>query len=367
VIFGIDVNALTRSQRTGTERYLLAVLREMMSLPLREGEKMILYSSAKVADLGDLPPGWQWRIIKWPLRKGWTHGRLSWELLLAPPDVFWSPVHEIPFMHRCAKIVSTVHDVAFRRLPAVYSPQGTARQEWAISRIGKEADAIISVSQTTKNDLIDLYQLPAEKIFVTHLAPEIRKQFLADRPKTVSPSPYFLTIGRLEKKKNIANLVRAFGRIGGNAKLILAGSWGFGAEEIKQAIAESGASDRIETPGYVSDEEANRLLAGATAYLFPSYYEGFGLPALESMVAGAPLIAADIPALREVAGAAALFVAPADLDGWANAMQQLATDENLRHELIQKGNTRAQAFSWPQTAQNTWEVLRQVAYGKSHV
>ncbi len=363
MIIGIDVNALTRKQRTGTERYLFSVLQEMMKSPLRPGEQVVLYSSTVVDDLGELPTGWSWRIIKWPFKKGWTHGRLSIELLVRPPDIFWSPVHEIPLFHRRAKIVATIHDVAFRRLPAVYSTQSSARQEWAVARAAKEAAAIISVSQTTKDDLIELYGLPAEKISVAHLAAEAMLLKKDDRPFNEA-SKYFLTIGRLETKKNIANLVRAFGGVGGDTKLILAGSWGFGAEEIQAAIAQSGAADRIVTPGYVSDEEAQRLLTSATAYVFPSYYEGFGMPALEAMRAGVPLVVSDIPALREVAGEAAIFVTPDDLDGWTVAMNKIIGDENLRRELIQKGSERVKMFSWDKTAQRTWEVLRQVAYGQ---
>ena len=374
VIIGIDVNALTRNQRTGTERYLFSVLREMMKSSLQPGEQVILYSSAVVADLGKLPAGWSWKILDWPLQKGWTHARLSFELLVQPPDVFWNPVHEIPTFHRHAKIVSTIHDVAFRRLPGIYSEKGTTRQEWAVARAVKESAAIISVSQTTKNDLVELYGLSAEKIFVTHLAVDETLHSMVDRPFSEANENYFLTIGRLEKKKNIANLVRAFGRVVRDTppakgeqegvRLVLAGSWGFGAEEIKEAIAESGCADRIITPGYVSDEEAHRLLAGAIAYVFPSYYEGFGIPALEAMQAGVPLIASDILALREVAGEAAMFVAPTDVEGWAVAMDQLLLNENLRLDLIKKGSERVKAFDWAKTADKTWEVLRAVAYAK---
>ena len=335
-----------------------------MKSPLQAGEQVVLYSSAVVTDLGELPIGWQWKILNWPLQKGWTHARLSFELLIRPPDVFWNPVHEIPMFHRQTKIVSTIHDVAFRRLSGVYSQKGTARQEWAVDRAVKESSAIISVSQTTKNDLVELYKISADKIFVTLLAVDKSLYQAVDRPLSESSESYFLFIGRLEKKKNISNLVRAFSRVSGNVKLILAGSWGFGAEEIQQAIAESGCALKIITPGYVSDEEAHRLLAGATAYVLPSYYEGFGIPALEAMHAGVPLLASDISALREVAGEAALFVAPDDVEGWAVAMDQILLNENLRQDLIKKGSERVKAFSWAVTAEKTWEVLRIVAYAK---
>ena len=116
--YGIDVNALARERYTGTERYVLELMHEMMRVPLEADERVWLYSSRRVEALGELPQGWEWRILKWP-GKGWTHIRLSWELLRRPPSVFFSPAHEIPLLHRRAKIVNTVHDIAFEIVPEV--------------------------------------------------------------------------------------------------------------------------------------------------------------------------------------------------------------------------------------------------------
>lgn len=371
MIYGIDVNVLTRENRTGTERYVFELLKEMMRIPLKDNEKVLLYVSKSLDEFEELPRGWEVKVLEWKFGKLWTHIRLSWELWRRTPDVFFSPAHEIPLFYGRAKIVSTVHDVAFARLKDVYSPKGRRRQNWAVKRATKLAKHLLTVSQVTKDDLIKLYKVEAEKMTVSHLAVN-RAVFNIDKVEIdrvmqkyrLGKGTYFLSIGRVEKKKNIITLISAFEQlkirrgIGDASVLVLAGSFGFGGDEIKQKIATSSARDFIRVAGYVPESDLAGLMKGALAYVFPSYYEGFGIPALEAMASGVPLIASDIPALREVAGDAALFASPYHAPQWTQTMLSVLLKKINIDDLIEKGRKRVGEFDWSRTAQKTWEVLR---------
>ncbi|MBT4857527.1 glycosyltransferase family 4 protein [Candidatus Uhrbacteria bacterium] len=374
MIIGIDANALTRTNHTGTERYLKALLLHMGREPLASGEQVILYTSAPVKSIEPLPEGWSWKVVKWPLKKGWTHGGLSLELLRRPPDIFFTPVHEVPLFHRRAQIVNTIHDVAFAIEPKTYSALSRLRQQWAVKRAVKHSKHLITVSETTKQDLHRLYKVPFAKMSVTHLAINVADyaDVGADRMKTtldtfrLYPNKFFITIGRVEEKKNIGLLLEAFFAykkrrgIGDPTELVLAGSHGDGIERFKKQVTKSSFSSDVHFIGFISDEQKAALLQGAMAYVFPSRYEGFGIPALEAFASDCPLLASDIPALREVAGDAALY-APVDIiDNWARQMERVALNDDVRDRLTVAGRGRLKDFSWDSTARKTWDVLRSI-------
>lgn len=361
-VYGIDANALTREKRTGTERYVFELLKEMKKCPLRKEERVVLYASAPLPELNPLPAGWSVHVLRWPFPfKGWTHIRLSLALWRRTPNVFFTPAHEIPLYPGRGKIVSTVHDVAFRHFPELYSARAAKRQEWSISRVLRRAHNIISVSEATKADVVQFYGANPTDIYVIPLG--IRSEAFSVEGE-VPEKPYFLFVGRVEKKKNISTLVRAFEdfkeRTGSDVELVLAGSLGHGGDEIQKQVDASPVSDSIRMLGYVKDREMIPLMRGALGFVFPSKFEGFGMPALEAMAAEIPLIASDIPALREAAGSAAIFVSPDDWKGWSENLQRIFEDGALREQLVMAGRRRVAGFSWSQTARRTWKVLRSV-------
>ncbi|MBT3230898.1 glycosyltransferase family 4 protein [Candidatus Uhrbacteria bacterium] len=370
MIYGIDVNALTRPNRTGVERYVYELITEMMKAPLMEGERVFLYASAKVDELGVLPAGWEWRIIKLPiLTKGWTHLRLSYELLATKPDVFFSPAHEIPLFAGRIKIVNTIHDIAFVHVPKVYTFFNRMRQRWAVARSVKKSDKILTVSETTRDDLGKFYQVQVDRMIVTRLGirPEdfrVRDEQIDQTLKkyNLKAQNYLITVGRVEKKKGISFLIDVFEKFrqyhpDSDLNLVLAGKMGNGQEDIINNIESSKFKDQIHVLGFVPEEDLAPLMIGSLAYVFPSTYEGFGIPALEAMAAGTPVIASDIPALREVCGDAAIIRSTNSVDDWVEAIGQMQNSE-LRSQLVQKGTQRSRMFNWSDTAQKTWEVLR---------
>ncbi|MBU4315434.1 glycosyltransferase family 4 protein [Patescibacteria group bacterium] len=358
--YGIDVNALARTQYTGVERYVFELITELIKKPLYKDERVFLYSSKVIKELGQLPYGWEWKILKLPIiPKGWTHLRLSLELLLNPPSVFFSPAHEIPLFSRRTKIVNTIHDIAFVHVPEVYTFCAQVRQHWAVKRSMKRSAHILAVSQTTKDDLLNQYSIDPVKITVTRLGVRLSDQKTVQKTKN-----HFFALGRVEKKKNIAFLIEVFEKFleknpGKDVKLVLGGKMGDGSNSICQRIEGSPAKNNIVILGYVSDERMRDLMAESIAYVFPSSYEGFGLPALEAMSHCAPVIASDIPALREVCDKAALFASPTDHQEWLDALDKVS-NQDLRNELIRRGKERIKDFSWTDTAQKTLKVLRNV-------
>jgi glycosyltransferase involved in cell wall biosynthesis len=374
ITYGIDGTALLHPNPTGVERYVANLLRAMMAseFPLQD-ERVVLYApKPKPADLV-LPAGWEWKELGFWLPKGWTHIRLSLELLVRPPDVFFNPAHEIPFFHRRVKIVTTVHDVVFRHVPAAYPPANLRRQEWAVKRIVKQAQTVLAVSEATKKDLIELYKMPAERIVATHLAPASGtgpRQEAAPvmRQYGLTPGMYVLFVSRVEAKKNPLTLVRAFIElkrrygVGHPLKLVLAGSQGFDGEAAVRAAKASACANDIHFLGYVPDANIPALMENALCFAFPSLGEGFGIPVLEAMASGCPVVASDIPAIREVAGEAAMFVPPLDVTKWTVALDTMLVDQPRRQELSAKGRERVKSFSWDKTAAATWQALRATAH-----
>lgn len=370
MVIGIDASALTKTQPTGVEFYVHQLLAAMMQKPLADGERVILYApKPKPSDLA-LPPGWEWKELRSFLPRGWTHVRLSIELFLHPPTVFFSPAHEVPFLHRKSKIASTVHDVVFRLAPRSYAPGSLRRQEWAIRRAAKHSSALFSVSQATKQDVVEMYKVPEEKITVTPLAlrplPQATPKSEVLTHYVLPEKNYFLFLGRIEEKKGIDTLIDAFLEVRKRLPqdkaplLVLAGKRGYNGKDIESRAIASPLARDIRFLGYVPDEHLPALYEGALAFVFPSNGEGFGLPLLEAMSRGTPVVASDLPALREVGAEAALFATPRDVASWTGVLERIVLEPEISQKLQVAGLERAKDFSWAKTADLTWEVLRKL-------
>lgn len=372
MLYGIEVNALTLDKKTGVERYVDCLLRAMMAVPLQEGDRVRLYVAKRPQNIPELPAGFEWRELGFALPKGWTHLRLSWELFRSPPDVFFNPSHEVPmFVAKRTRVVSTVHDLAFRRVPDAYPPKGRRRQELAIARAVKKAKRLLAISEATKRDLVELVHADPAKVVVTPLAVHAEDYAVTSSAMDdvlqryrLAPQRYVLFVGRLETKKNIVTLLRAFSEVkkelgvGHPLELVLAGKWGYGEAAIRQTLVAKGEGVRV--LGFTPDEDVAALYAGALGFCFPSRYEGFGMPVLEAAAAGVPVIASDIPALREVMGDAALYAPATDVVAWTGALRRLVFEPELRAACVEKGRARVALFSWELTAKKTWEALRSV-------
>jgi glycosyltransferase involved in cell wall biosynthesis len=254
--------------------------------------------------------------------------------------------------------IATFHDL-FVMTGEYSTPEFRARFTEQARDAAARASAIIAVSEFTRGQVVRLLGVDADRVRVVHHG--IRPLAY---PRSVEREKVILNVGAIQTRKNIARLVEAFETLDGSWRLVLAGSFGYGSEEIRRRIAGSRAGSRIEVLGYIPAAELAGWYARAAVFAFPSLDEGFGMPVLEAMAAGTPVVTSTASALPEVAGDAALLVDPQDGDAIAGALHRLAEDAELRADLERRGRARAAGFTWEKAVRETWDVYRTVLAGR---
>lgn len=301
--------------------------------------------------------------------------RIAWEQTLLAADiarhrldVFHGPVNALPVLRRTPGVV-TIHDLAFLRYPQSV-PRG--RRAWLVGAIrhsARVADRIVTVSQHTADDLVAWLGIEAARISVIPLAasPGIRRLTGAElrvfRLKYDLERPHVLAVGTLEPRKNLTMLLRAFAAIRDEVphRLVLVGPEGWLNDELHETVRDLDLGDRLVMTGFADDATLGGWYSSAGLVAFPSKYEGFGLPLVEAMACGAPVLASNASALPEVGGDAAVYAEPGDQAAWSSAMLDLLNDPERRARLSEAGLARAAGFSWEATAEATWAVYREVA------
>ena len=367
MIIGIDASRANRKQKTGIEWYSYHLIQELKKISLAPGDKFILYTPFKLqGPLAEMPTNWEERILKWPFKYLWTQIRLAWEMLFHQPDLLFVPAHCLPLFSWVKKIV-TVHDLGFKHFPKTYSLFQRVfyffSHYWSL----KMAQQVIVPSKFTKNDILKNFCSPRGKITVIPLGYASKKNlsntqlnFNLILNKYKIKKPFFFYLGRLEKKKNILGLIKAYQELKKSKQkleipdLVLGGKFGYGYAEIKKEIL---ISEGIKEIGYIVSEDLPALYSSAIALVFPSFYEGFGLPLLEAMANNCPVLASNAGSLPEVGGVAALYFNPSDIEDIKNVMLKIIKDKELREKLIKEGYERVKFFSWEKCAQSTKEVL----------
>lgn len=278
--------------------------------------------------------------------------------LLAEPlgprraDIFHGLNQRLPKLP-LRRAVATFHDL-FMMTSEYSTPEFRERFTAQARDAAERADAIITVSAFTRAQVIDLLGVEPDRVHVVHHGVHELRLPSVPRERVV------LSVGAVQKRKNIARLVEAFESLDPSWRLVLAGSNGFGAGEILDRIGRSPARDRIAVTGYVSQAELLEWYARASVFAFPSLDEGFGMPVLEAMAAGVPVLTGTRSSLPEVAGDAALLVDPTRTGEIADALQRLTSDEELRNALSVRGRDRARQFTWEDACRRTWQVYRKV-------
>lgn len=297
----------------------------------------------------------------------WEQTRLPWLLRRMGVDVLHSPHHHTPLLLPGVRRVVTFHDVTFLLLPERYPIARRVFMRGVTRGAARVADAIVTPSEAVRRDVIRELGLAPERIVAIPEAAGAHFHSVdaetAERVRQTYrlPDTYVLSVGSLEPGKNRSRLIRAFDRVREEGvELVIVGQPAWRYEDDGSLVEQLGLAGVVRFLGYVPDDDLPGLYAGATLLAFPSLYEGFGLPVLEAMASGTPVVTSNGSAMAEVAGDAALLVDPLDTDALAAAMSRLLSDEALREELRARGAKRAGRYSWERTAMETLAVYERV-------
>ncbi len=364
---GVNVHLLSTTH-TGIQHYIRALVPELVAQAT--SHEIVLYGEPSQLPVS-AGEGVRWVSASRPLRSGVQ--RVFWEQTVLPRllwrdrvDVFFSPAFILPMRWDGAGVV-TVHDLNFEVSPETIHPIRRAYLRRITRRSVHRARKVIAISQSTASDIVRLYGVPDEKIAVIPygldaiftpenaraLEPMVRQRYpLSER--------FLLFVGTLEPRKNLPRLLEAYALARQRADLppmVLAGAPGWQHERILAQARELGVESHIVFAGYIPREHLPGVYAAASALLYPSLYEGFGLPPLEAMGCGTPVLASNTSAMPEVVGDGGVLVDPRDVQQIANGILRITQDEMLRQQIAERGLERAKRFRWEEAAQRTLGVL----------
>lgn len=305
----------------------------------------------------------RWMTIGWhrfymPIPVEWFSG---------PIDLFHSPNFILPPTQAATQTLLTVHDLSFLRHPQGALPSLRRWLEKVVPRSLKRADHVLADSDHTKQDLIDIFSVGPEKITVVGAGVEERFQPMTDPValKTTQtryhlPEKFILGLGTLEPRKNFVGLIKAYEQslVNQTHHLVIAGGKGWLYDEIFAAAKQSSVSAQIHFTGFVADDDLPALYTLADMFAYPSHYEGFGIPIIEAMACGTPVVCANNSSLPEVAGQAALLVEAHDIEALSQSLFRLSVDTDCRNLLINRGFLQAQKFSWDAAARRLLQVYQ---------
>jgi glycosyltransferase involved in cell wall biosynthesis len=361
---GIDANEANVKNRVGTGQYTFNILKQWYG---RTDLDFHLYHRDDLQ--GDMPgESEHWHYHQATPSKAWI--RFGLPLYLASHkknDVFWSPAHYMP-RYIGSKSVVTIHDLAYEYFPDLFLPSDLYKlKNWSRSAV-KQADHVLAVSEATKQDLVKLYGVSEDKVSVVHNGYDADVFNISQKPDpkilanyNLKPNNYLLFLGTIQPRKNAIKLVQAFHLLkesGYKGKLVIAGAIGWLADDTLKVIKESREFKDIVMTGYVSDAARKALYSHADVYVLPSLYEGFGVPAIEAMGCGAPVVVAGNSSLPEVVGDAGLLFNATDPADIARAVSEIKQN---RDKWVKKSLSRAKEFSWEKCASETIDILVKTA------
>ena len=396
ILIMVPAQAVFKKEKTGVEEYLFKLL-DMWSVLEPKDIQFRIYLKHEVKNLPLFLKKDFLEIKVIRLLWLWTVGRLSLEMLKIifqrkfsvsfrrnfSEAVLFAPTNVMPLIHPKRTVV-TIHGLEYEYFPQYYSWFSRKYLRWSTRYATKHASRIIAVSENTKQDLVKLYGCPSEKIEViwhgVNLVKSEKLKVKSQSSKFKINEPYFLYLGRIELKKNVVGIIEAFEMLNTkyeirNTKLVLAGGAGYGWESVKLKVKSLKCKEDVIFTGHIEGERKWELLRNATALVFPSFYEGFGLPILEAQSVGVPVITSKGSSMEEITTLmknekrkrknnnekcktySALLVDPNKPEEIASAMDKIISDDKLRKDLIQAGYENVKRFSWEKTARKTLSVL----------
>jgi glycosyltransferase involved in cell wall biosynthesis len=385
MLFGLDAIPLTEP-RAGVGHYTFELARALADLS--PGDEFELaypstYPPVEQSDgqtlSNDEPAGALPRNLKFARVSVGPFGRHWWSVGLPRYAsrrgfaLFHGTNYEVPLWKPCARVV-TVHDLSLLVLPETHEARRVRRARRRLPLMARVADACITPTEGVRREVCEHLGLAPSKVFAVPEAaravfrPLASEACEAERRRLGVGEDFLLAVGTIEPRKNLSTLVRAFEEFARQSpasrlQLVVVGNRGWLSDPLFDALALSPFKDRVHFTGYVSDESLRALYSSCRAFVYPSLYEGFGLPPLEAMACGAPVVASRIPSIREVTGDAALLFDPKDSDELARLLINLLEDEGARRTLSAAGIQRAGDFSWARTARMTLDVYGEALKG----
>ncbi len=377
---GIDYTAAVR-QGGGIGRYTRNLIRALSELDADNQYRLLIAGGWGEGDgLGPWPANFSVRGV--PLSDRWVH--IVWQRLRIPLpvqtitgslDLFHSPDFVLPPTAGVPAIL-TVHDLSFLRVPQFFVPGFREYLEGAVTRAVRRARHILADSESTRRDLIDLMAVEPARVTVLYPGVEARFQPVRDaavleqvRARYELPDRFVLGLSTLQPRKNFDGLIEAFRRLVGEHRndpetaglhLVIVGGRGWMYEETLARVEHVGLGNVVHFPGFAADEDLPALYSLASVFAFPSWYEGFGLPVLESMACGTPVVAADNSSLPEAVGAAGLLVNAGEPVALADALRRLLRESELRERLVVAGREQARRFTWEDAGKQLLQVYEGV-------
>lgn len=357
---------------TGIETYLVNTLLNLKKID-RHNQYTLFFSSDKPVPKIAVDNGFAYDTSKF--HTGSQFGKVLWAHLYIPYgikknkiDVFHEPFFTAPIIKRCPTVI-TVYDVSFLYIPFCYTFRTRLYLKSLLPMSLKRSDLIIAISKNTKKDIIDNFSISPDKIIVIY--PGVEEDFkpVEDREELERVKrlykirgDFILSTGGLSPRKNFIRLIKALKMLRDNKKidlkLVIVGVKGWMYEPIFKEISINGLERDVLFCGHVPKEQLVRLYNAAAAFIYPSLYEGFGMPILEAMACGCPVVASKVSSMPEACGDAALLIDPKNIEALSDAIYKMITDEPLRKDLIRKGMNQAKKFSWQKTAEETLTVYR---------
>ena len=368
---GIDATAMPR-QPVGAGIYMINLVRTLAELK-KDFDLIVFHHRSANEQLG---PGNNHKFLSVEITDRSPAARIIWEQAFLPQlarryklDLLHSLHYTRPYFLPCASVV-TFHDMTFFLYPMLHTRAKRLLFPLAMRASAKRANALIAVSENTRQDVIRMMGIPSEKIFTTQLGVIEDFRPITDTSNTQEisrkyklPEKFILYVGLVEPRKNIPLLLRSFNELvaqGLTQDLVIVGRPGWSFEEVFDLVENLNLTPRVHFPGYISRQELPFVYNLAALFVYPTLYEGFGLPVLEAMACGIPTVTSRVASIPEIIGDAGIMVPPGDQPALTQAMREVLTNDRLRQELTHRGPQRAIKFTWKRTAEETLKVYRQV-------
>jgi glycosyltransferase involved in cell wall biosynthesis len=357
--------------RTGVGYYTEHLLQHLAREVANTGDEIVVVSNQPIETQSPLPQ--HVRVHeghRFPIRIGWMQMRAARALDAIRPDVAHFTNGMMPLGSPVATVV-TVHDMSLRLYPRCHPVRRLLLNRPLMHVAIRQAQSIVTVSNSARRDLLRLHSVPADRVSVVHEAASPVFRPIADRARLEDmrtryglPPRFILYVGTIEPRKNLTRLMAAFARArhaGIPHHLVCVGPYGWASHDLSGQIDRLGIRHAVHFTGYVPFDHLPAIYNLGDFFAFPSLYEGFGLPVVEAMASGLPVLTSNTSSLGEIAGDAAETIDPTDTDAMADAIVRLATDPELRRDRAERGLRRARTFSWVQTARQMIAVYHRAA------